>query len=186
MYSNFCHVLSAMSVNILLAINGNNVLVAFKRLGIIVGHARKCLKQEKIKILVHLHGDKDMLKLSYFLLNFFVNGNGTRMIYQHSILPLTESNATRWMEKRQIQIFFLLKIHKNFLQFHEILKGQHWRVSLQKGHLKVANKRKSTYKIFVSAWFLMWTSQGLNLGPPDYESVALTNWATSPLPPLFG
>ena len=21
----------------------------------------------------------------------------------------------------------------------------------------------------------MWTSQGLNLGPPDYESVALTN-----------
>ena len=50
---------------------------------------------EKIKILVHLHGDKDMFKLSYFLLNFSVNGNGTRMIYQHSILPLTESNATR-------------------------------------------------------------------------------------------
>ena len=43
-----------------------------------------------------------------------------------------------------------------------------------------ANKRKSTYKIFVSAWFSVWTSQGLNLGPPDYESVALTNWATSP------
>ena len=35
-------------------------------------------------------------------------------------------------------------------------------------------------QIFVSAWFLVWTSQGLNLGPPDYESVALTNWATSP------
>ena len=41
-------------------------------------------------------------------------------------------------------------------------------------------KRKSTYKIFVSAWFLKWTSLGLNQGPPDYESVALTNWATSP------
>ena len=26
----------------------------------------------------------------------------------------------------------------------------------------------------------MWTSLGLNQGPPDYESVALTNWATSP------
>ena len=36
-------------------------------------------------------------------------------------------------------------------------------------------------QIFVSAWFLVWTSQGLNLGPPDYESVALTNWATSPV-----
>ena len=34
---------------------------------------------------------------------------------------------------------------------------------------------------FVTAWFLTWTSQGLNLGPPDYESVALTNWATSPM-----
>ena len=37
-----------------------------------------------------------------------------------------------------------------------------------------ADKRKSTYKIFVSACFL-WTSLGLNQGPPDYESVALTN-----------
>ena len=27
----------------------------------------------------------------------------------------------------------------------------------------------------------MWTRQGLNLWPPDYESVALTNWATSPI-----
>ena len=41
-------------------------------------------------------------------------------------------------------------------------------------------KRKSTYRNSVSAWLLKWTSQGLNLGPPDYESVALTNWATSP------
>ena len=79
-----------MSINILLAINGNNVLVAFKRLGITVGHARKCLKQGKIKILVHLHDDKDMLKLGYFLLNFFVNDNGTQVIHQQSILPLSE------------------------------------------------------------------------------------------------
>ena len=28
---------------------------------------------------------------------------------------------------------------------------------------------------FVTAWYSLWTSQGLNLGPPDYESVALTN-----------
>ena len=48
-------------------------------------------------------------------------------------------------------------------------------------HLMFTKKRKSTYKIFVSAWHSMWTSQGLNLGPPDYESVALTNWATSPV-----
>ena len=25
------------------------------------------------------------------------------------------------------------------------------------------------------SWTVLWTSQGLNLGPPDYESVALTN-----------
>ena len=41
-------------------------------------------------------------------------------------------------------------------------------------------KRKSSYDFVVTAWLLAWTSQGLNLGPPDYESVALTNWATSP------
>ena len=41
-------------------------------------------------------------------------------------------------------------------------------------------KRKSSYDFVVTAWFLMWTSLGLNQGPPDYESVALTNWATSP------
>ena len=35
-------------------------------------------------------------------------------------------------------------------------------------------------KFLLSCWFSVWTSQGLNLGPPDYESVALTNWATSP------
>ena len=41
-------------------------------------------------------------------------------------------------------------------------------------------KRKSSYDFVVTAWFLMWTSLGLNQGPPDYESVGLTNCATSP------
>jgi len=45
----------------------------------------------------------------------------------------------------------LIKIYKNSLQSNEISKGHKRRVSLQKGHLRVTNKRKSTYKIFVSA-----------------------------------
>ena len=36
-------------------------------------------------------------------------------------------------------------------------------------------------EFLLSCWFLVWTSLGLNQGPPDYESVALTNWATSPI-----
>ena len=36
-------------------------------------------------------------------------------------------------------------------------------------------KRKSIYDFVVTASFSMWTSLGLNQGPPDYESVALTN-----------
>ena len=62
-----------------------------------------------------------------------------------------------------------------------VSEGQARSLLLQKGHLKVTKKRKSTCEKLVSAWFSMWTSQGLNLGPPDYESVALTNWATSPI-----
>lgn len=38
--------------------------------------------------------------------------------------------------------------------------------------------KKTSYA--VRNWFLGWASQGLNLGPSDYESAALTNWATSP------
>ena len=41
-------------------------------------------------------------------------------------------------------------------------------------------KEKESHEIFVTLWFSVWTRQGLNLWPPDYESVALTNWATSP------
>ena len=37
------------------------------------------------------------------------------------------------------------------IQKATITKGYYYRVSLQKGHLRVTNKRKSTYKIFVSA-----------------------------------
>ena len=80
----------------------------------------------------------------------------------------------------QCQVHHRIKIYKNSLQSHAISKGHSCRVSLQKGHLKVTCKRKSTYRNSVSAWFSKWTSLGLNQGPPDYESVALTNWATSP------
>ena len=44
-------------------------------------------------ILIHLHGNKDMLELGYFLLDFLVNNYGTRMIDHHSILPLAEGNT---------------------------------------------------------------------------------------------
>ena len=44
-----------------------------------------------------------------------------------------------------------------------------------------AKREISNLRLPVSCWFSAWTSQGLNLGPPDYESVALTNWATSPV-----
>ena len=44
-----------------------------------------------------------------------------------------------------------------------------------------AKREISNLRLLVSYWFSLWTSQGLNLGPPDYESVALTNWATSPV-----
>ena len=41
---------------------------------------------------------------------------------------------------------------------------------------------KSSYKkvdenLLVTAWLLMCFHQGMILGPPDYESGALTNWA---------
>ena len=42
-------------------------------------------------------------------------------------------------------------------------------------------KKSATCDCSWVADLLLWTSQGLNLGPPDYESVALTNWATSPV-----
>ncbi len=46
---------------------------------------------------------------------------------------------------------FLLKIHKDLLQFYEISEGHFYKVSRQKGHLKVTDKRKSTYRKSVSA-----------------------------------
>ena len=44
-------------------------------------------------VLIHLHGDKDMLKFGYFLLDVLVDDNSTRMIYHSSILPLGNGNA---------------------------------------------------------------------------------------------
>ena len=49
-------------------------------------------------ILVHLHGDKDMLKPGDFLLDFLVDDNGTRMVHYQSILPLAEGDTMSWME----------------------------------------------------------------------------------------
>ena len=48
-----------------------------------------------------------------------------------------------------------------------------------------AKDMKKAVTNFVTAWFSVWAIQGLNLGPPDYESVALTNWAKSPTPTVF-
>ena len=45
-------------------------------------------------------------------------------------------------------------------------------------------KTKDTTAEAVSFVF-RWANQGLNLGPPDYESVALTNWAISPALPRY-
>ena len=52
-------------------------------------------------------------------------------------------------------------------------------------HCLRKSKKKAATK-FVTACFPLWTSLGLNQGPPDYESVALTNWATSPVYPFTG
>lgn len=44
-------------------------------------------------VLVHLHGDKDMFKLGYYLLDFLVDDNGTRMVHHQSILPLADGDT---------------------------------------------------------------------------------------------
>lgn len=44
-------------------------------------------------ILIHLHGDKDMLELGYFLLDFLVDDNDTRIIHHHTILPSIEGDT---------------------------------------------------------------------------------------------
>ena len=42
-------------------------------------------------------------------------------------------------------------------------------------HLFAQEHEKKAANLTLTAWFSLWTSQGLHLGPPDYESVALTN-----------
>lgn len=44
-------------------------------------------------VLIHLHGYKDMLKLGYLLLDFLIDDNGTQVIYQQSILSLSEGDT---------------------------------------------------------------------------------------------
>ena len=45
----------------------------------------------------------------------------------------------------------------------------------------VAHKEKRLRNFSLSRWFHWWAHQDLNLGPKDYESSALTNWAIGPL-----
>ena len=48
--------------------------------------------------------------------------------------------------------------------------------TIKKANTKKKHLKKKALAVFsVSAFSASWTSQGLNLGPPDYESVALTN-----------
>ena len=72
-----------------------------------------------------------------------------------------------------VACFTLADTIQNLLENHEVFKINVFSHCFPR-------KRKSTYRKSVSAWLLKWTSLGLNQGPPDYESVALTNWATSP------
>ena len=43
-----------------------------------------------------------------------------------------------------------------------------------------AENKKPLTVLSVSGWFFWWSHLGLNQGPTDYESVALTNWAIGP------
>ena len=72
---------------------------------------------------------------------------------------------------------------KQFMVSHAILKDCtefHTPLFRHEFHLNFTMSKEKAATFDVTAWFSVWTSQGLNLGPPDYESVALTNWATSP------
>ena len=90
--------------------------------------------------------------------------------------------------RKNLSVRWSINFHIEKKTFHR-LPNNHtklWKVtprslSLFYVHLMFTKKRKSTYKNLVSAWLSTWTSLGLNQGPPDYESVALTNWATSPV-----
>ena len=63
-----------------------------------------------------------------------------------------------------------MELHRNSMCKHNQLK-QFVYVDPFTHCLRKSIKKAVTN--FVTAF--LWTSQGLNLGPPDYESVALTN-----------
>ena len=85
--------------------------------------------------------------------------------------------SVRWSINFHIEKKTFHGLPKNHTKLRKVTPKSHWAFYV---HLMSTKKRKSTYEKFVSAWFSAWTSLGLNQGPPDYESVALTNWATSP------
>ena len=84
-------------------------------------------------------------------------------------------------------------IYMLYLEWYDVkLIEKSWSFQKQCVFPLFSEKKKKHLQNSVSAWLLKWTSLGLNQGPPDYESVALTNWATSPCCPsmwrwqLFG
>ena len=107
-----------------------------------------------------------------------------RTFDRHHTLFSNRASRKRWPDFSlctDLLVFKWLKsVSWTYKKSLYVSEGNSGSLLLQKGHLKVTCKRKSTCEQLVSAWFSVWTSQGLNLGPPDYESVALTDWATSP------
>ena len=63
-----------------------------------------------------------------------------------------------------VACFTLADTIQNLLENHEVFK-----IAVFSHCFPI--KRKSSYDFVVTAWFSLWTSLGLNQGPPDYESV---------------
>ena len=80
-------------------------------------------------------------------------------------LPSRDNNPTNRKTVR-MAIFENLTLLENESLFpvcsQSIYKGKKRESRFLRNSLKITN-------------LILWTSQGLNLGPPDYESVALTN-----------
>ena len=71
------------------------------------------------------------------------------------------------------RLFFdaILLIHKD-ISLHTVLWQTENLHSIPQLNFSITNftkKKKESREIFVTPCFSVWTSQGLNLGPPDYE-----------------
>jgi len=83
---------------------------------------------------------------------FYFNDNGTIGLVKSAVLANIKAKT-----------FHALTSNRTKLQ--KVTQRLLWAFYV---HLMFTNKRKSTCEKLVSAWFSAWTSQGLNLGPPDY------------------